>query len=309
MFLRILRKLLIGIGVLWGAVTLTFLAINTAGGDPALTILGGDDAAVTKAALDQVRIDYGLDKPILEQYFNYLGKIARGDFGESYRLHIPVTKAIGQQIGSTLQLAIPASIVTFVLAVVIALATARRAPWIRSLASNTELVLSSMPSFLIGIALLLLFSFAIPIFPASGSESWKSLILPSFAIALPVSSVLAQVLRNDIEEILELPFILTSRTRGMGDASVRILHALRHALIPLITLSGFIIAGLLGGTVVVETLFSRPGVGRLLSDSVSVKDVPIVLGVTTLSALVYVTVNVLVDISYAIVDPRIRISR
>ncbi|HEY5893947.1 MAG TPA: ABC transporter permease [Chthoniobacterales bacterium] len=303
---RFFWRLFAALGVLLGAITLTFIAINTASGDPALVILGGDEAAVSKQALDQVRMEYGLDRPLLDQYLRYMVRLAGGDMGESYRLHIPVTKAIAQQIGATIALTVPASITAVVLAIVIALLTARRSNWIRSLSSNSELVISSMPSFVVGILLLLVFSFQFHLLPASGSRDWQSLVLPTLAVALPISAVLAQVLRQELEDILEMPFILTARARGMRDASVRLLHALRHAMIPVITLSGFIFASLLGGTVVVETLFSRQGVGRLLADAVTNKDIPLVLGVTTLSAIIYVTVNLLVDIIYTFIDPRVK---
>lgn len=303
---RLLWRLLAALGVLWGAVTLTFIAINSAGGDPALVILGGDEAAVSREALQQVRIEYGLDKPLLEQYARYVVRLAQGDMGESYRLHIPVSRAIGQQIGATIALTVPASITAILLAIVIALLTARRSTWVRALSSNSELVVSSMPSFVVGILLLLVLSFQFHLFPASGSRGWQSLVLPTLAVAFPISAVLAQVLRQELEEIMEMPFILTARARGMGDASVRLVHALRHATIPLVTLSGFIFASLLGGTVIVETLFSRQGVGRLLSDAVTNKDVPLVLGITTLSAFLYVSVNLIVDVIYTFVDPRVR---
>lgn len=306
LFKRFLKNLAVALGVLWGAVTITFIAINTASGDPALTILGGDEAAVSREALEQVRREYGLDLPVWKQYLRYVSRLVRGDLGESYRLHIPVTTAIGQQIGSTLALTIPASITAVLLAIAGALLTARRARWVRSLSSNFELVVSSMPSFLLGLVLLLVFSFQFRLLPVSGSDGWKSLVLPTIAIAMPVSAVLVQVLRQQLEDVLEMPFILSARSRGMSDAGVRLLHALRHVMIPLVTLSGFIVAGLLGGTVVVETLFSRQGVGRLLADAVTNKDVPIVLGVTILSAAAYVSVNLVVDLLYVFIDPRIK---
>jgi peptide/nickel transport system permease protein len=301
---RLVGRLAAGVGVLWGAATLTFIAMNATGGDMAIAILGGPEALPTAAALAQVRKDYGLDQPLALQYLHYLGKLARGDLGESYRLHIPVVTAITQQVGPTLVLAFWAGALAIVLSIVIATATARRAPFVRSATNGAELVTSSMPSFVIGILLLLAFSFKLHLFPIGGDHGWRSLVLPVVTLALPVCATLSQVLRQSLEDVLEQPFILMARARGMSDAAVRLGHALRHALVPLITLSGFIFASLLGGAVVTETLFARPGLGRLMVDATTNSDVPVVVGVTLFVALLYVVINLIVDLLNAVVDPR-----
>jgi peptide/nickel transport system permease protein len=304
---RIGLRLLAGVGVLWGAATLTFVAVNVTGGDTALAILGGPDALPTPEVVARVRAEYGLDRPLIEQYARHLARLARGDLGESYRLRIPVTRAIGQQLRATVELAVCATVLAVTASIAWALLTAKRARWVRSLASGSELVVSSMPSFVIGILLLLAFSFRLHVFPASGSHGWKSLVLPALTLALPMIAVLSQVLRQQLEEILEQPFIVTARARGLGDAAVRLRHALRHALIPLVTLSGYITAGLLGGAVIAESLFARQGVGRLMVEATSNKDVPVVLGITLMAAFVYVVVNLIVDLLYTVIDPRVRI--
>lgn len=297
-------RLLAGIGVLWGAATLTFLAMHLSGGDIAMAILGGPDAMPTPQLLARVRSEYGLDLPLWVQYGHYIGRLAHGDLGESYRLHIPVTQAIGSQIGATLQLAVSAAAVAVVLALVAALLTARRAPWIRSFASGSEVVVSSMPTFVTGVVLLLVFSYHWHALPPAGNRGWSALILPTLALALPVSALLAQVLRQALEEVLEQPFIAMARARGLSDTGVRLQHALRHALVPLVTLAGFVFASLLGGAVIIEQLFARQGLGRLMLTASSNKDVPIVLGITLLAAAAYVVVNLLVDLINHWVDPR-----
>lgn len=302
---KILWRLAAAVGVLWGAATLTFVTLHLTGGDTALAILGGPDALPTREVLERVRVEYGLDQPLPVQYGRYITRLAVGDLGESYRLRIPVTRAIAQQIGATVQLAFWAGLLAVTLAVVVAVLTARRRRWVGAAVSGTELVLSSVPSFVLGIALLLLFSFTWPIFPASGSRGWASLVLPAITLALPTAAVLAQVLRQELEEVLELPFITMARARGMADAAVRLRHALRHALIPLVTLSGFVFANLLGGAVIVESLFARQGIGRLMVDATTNKDAPVVLGITLLAALIYVVVNLVVDLLNAAVDPRV----
>lgn len=303
-FKRISLRLLAGIGVLWGAATLTFLAVNFSGGDTALAILGGPDALPTPELLARVRSEYGLDQPLIVQYGDYLARLGHGDLGESYRLRIPVWQAISEQIGATLQLSFSAALLAIVLALVCAILTANRSRWVRSAASGSELVISSAPSFVIGIVLLLVFSFHWHWLPPSGSSGWRSLILPSIALALPVAAVLTQLLRQSLEDTLEQPFIAMARARGVSETGVRLRHALRHALVPLVTLAGFIFASLLGGAVVIELLFARQGIGRLMLDATTNKDVPMVLGVTLLAATVYVVVNLTVDLINRWIDPR-----
>ncbi len=304
---RVFGRLLAGIGVLWGAATLTFVVINVAGGDPAMEILGGLNAMPTPAILAQVRADYHLDQPLYRQYVLYLGRLAHGDLGESYRLRIPVTRAIGQQLGATLELAVWAAVVAIPVSILLATFTARRKRWVRSLSSGVELVGSSVPNFVIGIVLLLIFSFQLHWLPASGQSGWKSLVLPTLTLSIPMIGVLTQVLRNELEEILEQPFIITARARGLSETGVRLGHALRHALIPLVTLSGTFIGMLLGGAVIAESLFARQGVGRLMADATMTKDVPLVLGITLLAAATYVVVNLIVDLVNGASRPRARI--
>lgn len=300
----ILRRLLSGIGVLWGAATLTFLAINLSAGDPAMAILGGPGANPSAELIAQVRAEYGLDQPLIVQYGQYLGRLAQGDLGDSYNLRRPVGQVISGQLGATVQLSLSAAALAVLLAVVVAVLSANRAPWVRSLVSGTELVLSSAPSFVIGLGLLLVFAFGWHLLPPSGSNSWQALILPSVALALPVAAMLSQVLRQELEDTLEQPFIAMARARGLSETGVRLKHALRHALVPLVTLSGFVFASLLGGAVVIELLFSRQGIGRLMLDAANTKDVPLLLGITLLAAAIYVVVNFLVDLINHLVDPR-----
>ena len=300
----ILRRLLSGLGVLWGAATLTFLAVNLSAGDPAMAILGGPGAMPSAELIAKVRAEYGLDQPLIVQYGQYLGRLAQGDLGASYNLRKPVGQVIASKLGATAQLSLSAAALAVLLAVVVAVLSANRAPWVRSLVSGTELVLSSAPSFVIGLILLLVFAFGWHLLPPSGSNGWRALILPSIALALPVAAVLSQVLRQSLEDILEQPFIAMARARGMSETGVRLKHALRHALVPLVTLSGFVFASLLGGAVVIELLFSRQGIGRLMLDAAVSKDVPLLLGITLLAATIYVAVNFLVDLINHLVDPR-----
>ncbi|GIF95960.1 ABC transporter permease [Catellatospora citrea] len=302
---RIATRFAAGLGVLWGAATLSFVALHVTAGDAALATVAGDGANPTQAVLERVRADYGLDQPLWQQYLGYLGRLLQGDLGESYQQRVPVASAIGEQLGETVQLALSAALVAVVLAVGTAVLTARRRPWIRSAASGTELVLTSFPTFVLGLVLLIVFSFPAGWFPVSGNDGVSALVLPTFTLALPIAATLSQVLRTELEEVLEQPFILTARSRGMRDAAVRLRHALRHALIQIVTMSGFVIGGLLGGAVITETLFVRRGVGQLMLTATTTKDIPLVLGVVLFAAAVYVVVNLVVDIVYGLIDPRV----
>ncbi|MET0269506.1 MAG: ABC transporter permease, partial [Sphingomonas sp.] len=170
--------------------------------------------------------------------------------------------------------------------------------------SGGELVLTAVPGFVIGLLLLLMFSFQLRWLPVAGEGDWRALVLPVLTLSLPLAAMLAQVLRQELETILEQPFIVTARARGLSEAGVRLRHALRHALIPLITISGHMFGFVLGGAIVTETLFSRQGIGRLMADATAATDIPMVVGITLLAAVSYVVVNLIVDLLNALVDPR-----
>lgn len=298
-------RLFTGAIVLWGAATLTFIMMHLTSGDTAIAILGGPDAMPTAEQIAAVRAEYGLDRPFLIQYGDWLWRLLHGDLGQSYRLRIPVSEAIGDQIWPTLQLGLTSAILAFVLAIASATLTVRRKRgWIGKLASVSELVLVAMPVFVIGIALLLVFAFYFPVLPVANAPGLAGLVLPALTLALPMAATLAQVLRQELEDVLEQPFILTARARGLSDLGARFGHALRHALMPVITLSGFFLAALIAGAAITESLFSRPGVGRLLVDASNTTDVPVVIGITIVSALFYVIASIAVDLVGAIVDPR-----
>jgi peptide/nickel transport system permease protein len=300
----IAMRILAGLLVLWGAATLTFAAMHATSGDPAIAILGGPEALPTPQVIAQVRHDYGLDDPLPVQYARYIVRLAGGDFGESYRLHAPVTVVIGEQIGATLQLAVAAAVVSLLIAIPLALATAERPRAMQQIVANTELVLIAVPNFVIGIGLLFLFAYVLRLLPVAGSEGWRSLVLPVLTLAMPAGATLSQVLRSELERVLEQPFIVTARARGLSEAAVRLRHALRHGLIPVLNIGGYIFGFLLGGAVVTETLFARQGLGRLMIDSAIASDVPVVTGVALLAAASYVLVTLAVDIAGTFVDPR-----
>lgn len=298
-------RLIAGLGVLLGAATLGFLALHVLPGDPVYAVVGGAEVSLDAEQVQAIRERYGFDQPLWLRYLDYLGGLATGDLGTSYQRSVPVTQVIGEQLGPTLQLAGAAAIVAFTLTVIVSIATAKRRV-ARSISSSIELFFLSAPGFWIGIVLLTIFSFTLGWLPSVGSDGWQTLVLPALTVGLSAAPALIQVFRTSLEDTLDQPFITTARARGISDAAVRLRHAARHALIPLTTMAGFLVGGLIGGTVIAETLFTRQGIGRVLLDAVTSSDVPLVLGLVLLAAIAYVLVNLVVDLLYPLIDPRIR---
>jgi peptide/nickel transport system permease protein len=300
----LLRRLASAVAVLWGAVTVTFLALHLTPGSTIDSIVG--QAVVSPQVRAQIVSDYGLNEPLVVQYLRYLGNLARGDLGQSYNQGLPVTTAIGQQLGSTLLLVAVGAGLAFAGSVVVALLTANRPRRIRGPAAALEMIGVAIPTFWLGILLLTVFSFQLRWFPAIGSNTPAGLLLPAVALAVAPGSMLAQVLRQALEKTLDEPFITTARARGAGQAAVLVRHALRHALLPAVTLAGWLVASFIGGAVVIETVFSRPGLGRLTVTAIEQKDFPLVSGIVLLSAASYVLIGFLVDALYPALDPRLR---
>jgi peptide/nickel transport system permease protein len=300
----LLRRLAAAVAVLWGAVTVTFVALHLTPGSTIDSIVG--QAVVSPQVRAQIVNDYGLNEPLVVQYLRYLGNLARGDLGQSYNQGLPVTTAIGQQLGSTLLLVAVGAGLAFAGSVAVALLTANRPRWIRGPAAALEMIGVAIPTFWLGILLLTVFSFQLRWFPAIGSNTPAGLLLPAVALAVAPGSMLAQVLRQALEKTLDEPFITTARARGVGQAAVLVRHALRHALLPAVTLAGWLVASFIGGAVVIETVFSRPGLGRLTVTAIEQKDFPLVSGIVLLSAASYVLIGFLVDALYPVLDPRLR---
>lgn len=289
--------------VLWGAATLAFVAFRIIPGDPVEVMLG-PQAQVSDAVKDGMRADLGLDRPVVEQYGAFLERLVRGDLGESYQLRLPVAEVIGRQLGPTLQL----SALALVIAVLLALASALlvRGRTGRAAASGVELVVLSSPVFWTGLVLLSVFSFQLGWFPVSGARDAAAIVLPAVTLALPVAALLSQVLRDGVEAAEREPFLLTVRARGAGPLRESLHHSLRHASVGGVTLAAYLVGSLLGGAVLVETVFARPGIGRVTLTAITDRDLPVITGVIMLSALVFVLVNTLVDLVVPLIDPRLR---
>jgi len=308
---QVARKLLSAVVVLWGAATVAFFAQLALPGDRATAILNirsGRAQLRTPAELAQINEQYGLQRPVIVQYLDYLRGLVGGDFGNSYQQYRPVTAIIGEQLGATLTLSLTAIVFAWALMVVWVTLTAGRGPRLRALGSLVDVVAAGLPAYWLGIILLLVFALGLRWFPVIGGTGVNGLILPALTLAIPLAGFMSQSTRAEFERALEQPFVISARMRGMGDTGVRVRHVLRHAVIPSVTLSGWALGATLSGAVIVESIFSRPGIGNVLVTAVSSQDLPVVVGIVTLVAVVYVLANLLVDIVYTVVDPRLAAS-
>jgi peptide/nickel transport system permease protein len=294
------------IGVLWGTATLTFVAEKLMRTDPVLAILGGAGAKPSPEQIAAVRAQYGLDRPVLVQYLDYLGGLTHGDLGTSYVRKQPVTDMILQQVGPTLTLTAASLVAAWLVAVGVTLATAHRHRALAAVGSAFETFLAALPQYWLGIVLLVIFAFQLHVLPVVGDGGLDGLVLPALTLALPLAGFLGQVTRDEFASALEQPFAVSARARGRSDWGVRWRHALRHAVLPGLTLSGWALGSLFSTAVIVETIFVRPGLGRVLVDAVIGHDMPVVMGVTLFVAAVYVFANAAVNIAFVRIDPRLR---
>ena len=292
--------------VLWGAATLAFLAFRVIPGDP-VSVMLGPQAQVSEAVKDGIRAELGLDRPPFEQYLSFIGQLARGDLGESYQLRMPVTEVIGRQLGATLQLSALALLIAVVLALAVTLLARGRVG--RSVAAGVELVILSSPVFWIGLVLLSVFAFGLGWFPVSGARNPATIVLPAVTLALPVAALLSQVLRDGLTQAERMPFAETVRARGASAGWFTLRHGLRHGAAGAITLAAYLTGSVLGGAVLVETVFARSGLGRVTLAAISNRDLPVITGIILLSAVVFVVVNLVVELLHPLIDPRLRTHR
>lgn len=309
---RVLARFLTGLLVLWLAATATFFAIHALPGKIE-DVLAGDLSY--PGLREAIAAQWGLDRSLAWQYGDFLRRLAHGDLGTSFVMQEPVSEVLRSQISPTAQLAGAAGLLAFVLATLIATVTARasqaasrRAGWASRCAAMLELVCASTPVFWLGMLLLIAFSFEWHLFPVSGAHGWRSLVLPAVTLALPTAGVLSQVMREALTAALEQPFVVTIRARGVPELALRFTHLLRHAIPPVLTLGGWLIGGLLGGAVITEKMFGRPGIGSITLNAVTSQDVPVVLAVVLLAAFVHVAMSTLLDVVHLLIDPRLRTS-
>ncbi len=293
--------------VLLGVTILVFLMLRIAPGDPLIALLGEEAQGMSRAALDELRVQYGFDRDPVSQYLSFLSGAVRGDLGESVRTGQPVLREIAVRLPATLQLAGAGMAIALVLGLSLGvLAAVYRRTLVDYLAVIVALAGVSIPVFWSGLILMLYFALELGWLPASGYGTWRHLVLPAVAIGFSSSAIIARVTRSSMIEVLRSDYIRTARAKGVPDRRVHMRHALRNAMLPIVTVVGLQFGGLLGGSVLTETVFAWPGLGRLVVDSIRAQDLPLVQGSVLFIAVVFILINLLVDLSYALLNPRIR---
>lgn len=318
--LLILRRLALAAGLVLAVLLVNFTLIHAAPGDPAL-VIAGEMGGADEAAMASIRATYGLDRPLHEQFITYLSKSVRGDMGVSYNYNQPVVDLIFARLGPTVMLVVSALITAIVVGTLLGVLASRRPD---SFGSGVITVFSligyAMPVFWTGILLVILFGKVWPVMPiagmrdvrAVGADSWTAmldvlhhLVLPAATLAIVYVAQYSRLARTSMLEVLGSDYIRTARAKGLSDRVVTFKHALRNALMPIVTIAGLQFGNLISGAVLVETVFSWPGLGTLALDAILARDYPILLGVLTFSAVLVVVANLITDLSYRWIDPRL----
>jgi peptide/nickel transport system permease protein len=299
-------RLLRAIPVILGVLTLVFLMIHLLPGDPAVEI-ASRGPGMTPEAIQRIRVQLGLDQPLHVQYFRFLTRVARGDLGRSIINNQQVSTMIRAQVGSTVLLTVAGIATAIMIGVPLGLiAAVRHNSWIDTISMTGALIGVSMPSFWLGLLLILLFSVRLKWIPILGGTGLQGLILPALTLGIGASAIIARLVRSSMLEVLSQEYITTARAKGLHGRVVILRHGLKNALIPVVTIIGLQFGALLGGAVVIETVFARRGIGRMAIDAILAKDFPVIQGTVLFAALVYVSVNLAVDLLYSVIDPRIR---
>ncbi|HEV2439963.1 MAG TPA: nickel ABC transporter permease [bacterium] len=303
----ILRRLGAVVPVLLAVSVLVFLMSHLTPGDPATIMLGENASAADVARL---RHELGLDRPLAVQYGRYLAGVVRGDLGRSIRSGQPVAVEIWERFPPTLQLTLAAMVIAAAAGVLLgALAATSRTAAADALLMGTSLLGISMPSFWLGLLLILLFGLVLRWFPIAGGSDWRALVLPAVTLGTQAAAVLARLTRASLLDVLPSDFVRTARAKGVAGTRVLFRHALRNALIPVVTVIGLQFGALLGGAVIVESVFARSGLGRFAVAAVQSRDFPVIQGIVLFAAAVYALVNLSVDVAYLALDPRITYDR
>jgi peptide/nickel transport system permease protein len=301
------RRLLLTIPVFFGVATVVFFLIHFIPGDPVQAMLG-ESAAPADVAVLRGRL--GLDRPLIAQYGAFLEGLVTGDLGTSLRTNQTVVSALAERLPATVELATAAMLVALVFALPMGtIAAVRAGTRLDHMTMTATLVGISMPNFWLGPLLAIVFSIVLGWLPVSGRGTPAHLILPAVTLAAPLAAVLARMTRASVLEELRELYVLAARARGVSRARAVLRHAFRNSLVPIVTLLGLQLGGLLTGAVITETIFAWPGVGRLLIQSIGFRDYPIVQGCILLIAVMYVSLNLLADLLYGMLDPRIRYDR
>ncbi|MFN8383303.1 MAG: nickel ABC transporter permease [Anaerolineales bacterium] len=307
MFSYLIRRLFTSILVLFGISMLVFSVIHLVPGDVTMAILGRQK--VTEEKVAELRKQLGLNDPLYVQYGRYLTNALHGDLGNSIRTYQPVSQSIGEQLPSTVTLALSALLVALTIGGVLGmLAALWHGSWVDTFVMGLSVSGLSIPTFWMGLLLILFFSVKLKLFPSiSNGSTPADLFLPALTLGLPEAAVVARMVRASMLDVLNKDYIVTARAKGLPERMVILKHALRNALIPVVTFLGLQMAYLLGGATIVETMFARQGIGRLAVQSIFNRDYPMVQGVVLVTATIYVLINTFTDITYVLLNPKIRL--
>jgi peptide/nickel transport system permease protein len=300
-----LRRTFAVLPVLLGVTLAVFSMLFLVPGDPVKMMLA--EFVTMPDQIAQMRAQLHLDEPLPRQYARFVVNAVRGDLGTSIRSRRPVATEIAENVGSTAQLAVASMLVAVAVGVPLGvMAALSRNSWLDVVSMAAAQLGVSMPSFWLGLLLIFAFSLHLAWFPATGGGDLQHLVLPSVTLGAVAAAIIARLTRSSLLEVLGQDYVRTARAKGLGGWSVVVRHALENALIPIITIFGLQFGNLLAGAVIVETVFSRPGLGRLIVGGILAKDFPLVQGTVLFVATAYVLINLLVDLAYAFIDPRIR---
>jgi peptide/nickel transport system permease protein len=289
---------------LLGVILIVFVLLHLSG-DPSYILLPVEATAEQRAAFRQA---YGLDRPLLVQYGSYVARLARGDFGQSFSFQVSALRVVLDRLPATIILAVTATAIAVLFAIPAGvLAAMTRGKWTDRTVMGLAVLGQSVPTFWLGMMMILLLAVRFPLLPVSGRGTPAHLVMPAVALAFWLTALLARITRSEMLEVLGEDFIRTARAKGLSEVLVCARHALRNALLPVVTVIGLQIGGLLGGAVITETVFAWPGVGTLILDSILKKDFPVVIAGVILVASGFIVINLTLDLLYVLVDPRIRL--
>jgi peptide/nickel transport system permease protein len=299
----LIRRLALSLTAMLGVITIVFVLLHVSG-DPAALLVTQN---ATKQDMERIRQTYGLDRPLSVQYGRFITRVARGDLGYSYRQGLPVTELIGERLGATFELALAALAVAMLLGVALGMvAAARRGSGVDTAAMTIALLGTSMPSFWLGLLLIIVFGVKLGWLPVSGHGGLDHLVMPAFVLGGFYAAQVSRLTRTSLLDALAQDYVRTGRAKGLTGRALLFKHALRNAALPVLTVLGLHFGQMLGGALIVESIFAWPGMGRLAVQAVLGRDFPVVQGAAIMGAAVFIAVNLTVDLLYGWVDPRLR---
>ena len=300
----VLQRAALALAVAFTVSLAAFLLLNIA--TDAAYAIAGEEA--DPDVIERIRVQYGLDRPLMVRYADWLGGVVRGDFGDSYYWRKPVASLVAERVGTTIKLALSALFVTIIIAIPLgALAALNRNTWVDRSALAVAVAAQAVPNFWLGLIMIILFAVMLPLFPVSGDSTWRHFVMPAFVLGASSVPAVMRLMRTGLIEVMESDYIRTARSKGYRGASLLMRHALRNALLPVVSVLAVQLGQKLGGSVITENVFAISGLGRLALQSILGADIPTVQLLIFLFALVFVAMNLLADILNAALDPRIRI--